>query len=417
MAAGSTDMMWFDSILFVAAALAVFAWAALSAYILLVHRRRDATRDTLEAAHLTLDRLRDATLDTRREALEPLFYHSSRELLMRCAAERHLSPDAFQTLVALLEDRWTLDSLIEDAAFHETMREKWRRVTALRILARLEHPRAVELLGRAVEDTDREVVECALALLGRSQDPAAIDRLLDAFTAVPAYASRIAVYLDQSPQPIGGQLSALLDDRRPVVRQWAATLLSRYPSDVDESRLAWLTNDADANVRKAAVQTLGQVGTDQAAACAVHLLADPVPFVRAHAARALGELGRADYAKRLATLLGDRDWWVRLAARESLELMGTEVWPVLVRCLDHPDKFVRNGAAEIVQNLGVLDNLIMLEAATDYPTRSKLDMLKRITDAGSVRLTESLVERAGPIVGPRVRKLLDSMGLERVGVA
>ncbi|MEQ1908216.1 MAG: HEAT repeat domain-containing protein [Vicinamibacterales bacterium] len=410
-------MIWFDSTLFIAAALAILAWAALSGYIVLVQRRRDVTRDTLESARLALDRLRSATPEARRSALDLLFRHSSRELLMRCAAERDLSADAFLTLVSLLEERWTLDSLIDDATFHETVREKWRRLTALRILARLEHPRVVELLGRAVEDADREVVECALALLGRSQDPGAVDRLLEAFTAAPAYTSRIAVYLDQSPHPIGHQLAELLNDKRPVVRQWAATLLSRYPDDVDESRLAWLTNDVDANVRKAAIQTLGQVGTGQAAACAVHLLADAVPFVRAHAARALAELGRADYAKRLADLLGDKDWWVRLAARESLELMGTEVWPVLVRCLDHPDKFVRNGAAEIVQNLGVLDNLILLEAASDYPTRSKLDMLKRITDAGGIRLTESLVERAGPVVGPRVRRLLDSIGLERVGAA
>jgi len=94
----------------------------------------------------------------------------------------------------------------------------------------------VELLGRAVEDADREVVECALSLLGCSQDPAAVDRLLDALTAAPTYASRIAVYLDQSPVPIGSRLAELLDDQHPVVRQWAATLLSRYPDEVDESR-------------------------------------------------------------------------------------------------------------------------------------------------------------------------------------
>ena len=91
---------------------------------------------------------------------------------------------------------------------------------------------------------------------------------------------------------------------------------------------------------------------------------DPVSYVRAHAIRALGELGRLDQADRISSLLGDGDWWVRLAAREALEMMGSEVWPVLVRCLDHRDKFVRNGAAEVVQNLGVLDSLIVMEAAT-----------------------------------------------------
>jgi HEAT repeat protein len=413
----STDMMWFDSVLFAGASAAVLAWAGLSAYILLVQRKRHATRDTLNAAHAALERLRDATLEARVDALDPLFRLASRELLMRCAADRDLSADAFESLVALLDRRWTLESLLDDAVFHVTRRERWRRVTALRILARLDHPRAIEFLGMAIQDADRDVVECALALLGRSTHPAAVGCLLDALATAPAYAARIAVYLDQSPQPIGEQLADLLSHDRPSVRQWAATLLSRYPEDVDESRLAWLTNDADANVRKAAIQTLGRVGSGQAAACALHLLADSVPFVRAHAARAIGELGRSDYARRIAELLADRDWWVRLAAKESLEMMGTEVWPVLVRCLDHPDKFVRNGAAEIVQNLGVLDNLIMLEAASDYPSRSKVDMLRRITSAGGIRLTESLVERAGPEIGPRVRRLLDSIGLERVGAA
>lgn len=410
-------MMWFNSVLMTGAGVAVFSWASLSAYVLLVQRRRRATGDTLASARRSLSRLDGASVDERIEALYPVFRAASRELLMRCMADRELSQDDFSTLVAFYDRRWSLDSLLDDAVFHESRREKWRRLTALRILSRLEHPRALEFLSVAVEDADREVVECGLALLGRSTDPAAVECLLKALAAAPAHASRIAVYLDQSPMPIGEELAELLNHERPTVRQWAATLLSRYPDAVDESRLAWLTNDADANVRKAAVQTLGRVGTGQAAACALHLLADPVPFVRAHAARAIGELGRSDYARRVADLLGDKDWWVRLAARESLEMMGTEVWPVLVRCLDHPDKFVRNGAAEIVQNLGVLDNLIMLEAASDFPSRSKVDMLKRITSAGGIRLTESLVERAGPEIGPRVRRLLDSIGLVRVGAA
>jgi HEAT repeat protein len=145
------------------------------------------------------------------------------------------------------------------------------------------------------------------------------------------------------------------------------------------------------------------------------MITDPVPYVRAHAARAIGELGRSDLASRVCPLLGDGDWWVRLAARESLEMMGAEVWPAVVRCLDHRDRFVRNGAAEVVQNLGVLDSLIVLEAATDNPADSKVAMLQRIAAAGGVRFTESLLERAGPVVGPRIRRLLDTIGLEHVG--
>jgi HEAT repeat protein len=340
---------------------------------------------------------------------------SSRELLMHGASDREIAPHVFETLVASLEERWTITSLVRDASAHRSSRDKWRRITALRILARLQHPELVALLERAVADRDADVATCGLALLGRSNDPQAVDLLMDAFASGRLPASRVAVYIDQSPQDLGARLAVLLDHPDAVVRQWAATLLVRYPDQPVEHRLAQLTADQDPRVRKAAVQTLGRIGGDEAAECAAGLLTDAAPYVRAHAARALGDLGRVEQAERVATLLGDSDWWVRLAARESLETMGAEVWPVLVRCLDHRDRFVRNGAAEIMQNLGVLDSLIMLEAATDNPAGAKVAMLQRIAAAGGVRFTESLVERAGPVVGPRVRRLLDTMGLEHVG--
>jgi HEAT repeat protein len=153
-----------------------------------------------------------------------------------------------------------------------------------------------------------------------------------------------------------------------------------------------------------------------AADVAQRLLRDPAPFVRAHAARALGELDRPEMAAEIAELLGDTDWWVRTAAKQSLEAMGSEIWPVLMRCLEHRDKFVRNGAAEVFQNLGILDSLIMMEAASDDPSYAKIDLLKRIAAAGGVRMTDSLLERAGS-AAPRVRRLLDTMGMEQAGAA
>ena len=408
-------MMWLDTVLFGGLVLAMVAWAVLSAYILQVQRRRESTRAALASTLARLASMDAAPLADRLDAVRPLLTGATRELLMHGAAERDLAPHAFETLVALFAERWTVDSLLADAAAHASSRDKWRRMTALRILARLSHPQVIDLLARAVDDPDADVAAGGLALLGRSHDPRAIDLLVGALASPRLSASRVAVYIDQSPQHLGPKLTGLLAHADPVVRQWSATLLARYPDEPIEHTLAGLTTDPDPRVRKAAIQTLGLVGNDEAAACAIQLLTDPVSYVRAHAVRALGELGRADQADRVSSLLGDGDWWVRLAAREGLEMMGPEVWPVLVRCLEHRDKFVRNGAAEVVQNLGVLDSLIMLEAATDNPAGTKVAMLQRIAAAGGVRFTESLVERAGPIVGPRVRRLLDTMGLEHVG--
>ena len=410
-------MAWLDQTLIGGVALAALAWAALSAYILGVQRRRETTRATLASTLAALEPMAAVALPDRIARIRPALQDATRELVMHGAAEQNLPLHAFDTLVALIDERWTLASLVADAARHDSARGKWRRMTALRILARLEHPHAMNLVARAVDEADVDVASCALALLGRSHDARAVELLVGALRSQHLSPERVAVHIDQSPQHMGARLAQLLDDTNPVVRQWAATLLARYPDEPVEHALGTLTLDADPRVRKAAIQTLGRLGGEEAAACALRLLTDAVSYVRAHGVRALGELGRSDQASRVAMLLGDADWWVRLAARESLEMMGADVWPVLVRCLEHHDKFVRNGAAEVMQNLGVLDSLIVLEAASDNPASTKVAMLQRIAAAGGVRFTESLVERVGPVVGPRVRELLDTMGLEHVGAA
>jgi HEAT repeat protein len=339
-------------------------------------------------------------------------------MIMRAAADEDTAPETFDVWAGYLADRWGIEGLERDAVSHRSTRDKWRRMTALRILCQLGHPRSIELLAQAVREPNVDVALVALSQLGGSQDPAAVEILIEALKRRQHPAPGIAVQLDRSPQNIAARLKPLLVDADPVVRMWAATLLSRYPEVEELERdLTPLAGDPDPRVRKAAIQSLGVVGDALATATAVRLLKDPVPYVRATAARALGKLDRPDRAWEVAALLGDQDWWVRFAAKECLETMGSEIWPVLVRSLDSPDRFVRNGAAEVFQNLGLLDSLILMEAATDDPASAKIDMLRRITVAGGVRLTDSLIERAGAIVGPRVRRLLTTIGLEHVEAA
>jgi serine/threonine-protein kinase len=141
------------------------------------------------------------------------------------------------------------------------------------------------------------------------------------------------------------------------------------------------------------------------------MLGDSVWYVRAHAARALASVKGAEAAEEIAPLLSDREWWVRLAARESLQQMGEEIWSVLVPYLDHPDAFARNGAAEVLQNIGVLDSLIVMEAATSRPSAGKVEMLRKIAAAGGTRMTEALLDRVDVQARPRIRHLLSTLGL------
>lgn len=399
---------------------AFLAWTALTLYVLVVERRRVESAKTVRAVVelLQQDDVRALTADARLARATPLLDGASRALLMRAAAEADVAEPVFEGLAAFLEHRWGMERLLADARAHKSARERWHRTAALRILFRGDHPEVLTLLERAVASADLEVASVALELLGRSADPGAVDVMLAALRQRRFPASQIAVHLEHAPQLFASRLRALLGDPDPEMRFWAATLLGRY-TDADglEEELAPLADDRDARVRKAAVASLGKVGDHLAAATALRLLRDPESFVRAHAARALGELHRVDLAGDVATLLGDTDWWVRRAAMDALEMIGSEVWPVLVRCLDHHDEFVRNGAAEVFQNLGILDSLIIMEAATDNPSPAKIEMLQRITAAGGGRLTDSLIERVGPVVRPRVRRLLETIGLQHVGAA
>ena len=414
------SMSWLDLVLVWGSIGAAAIWVELSVFLLLVQRRRDAARATLETA---LAALREPTVRAlpfvdRVARIRPLIEGASRELVMRAVADARTPPDAAAVLEAHLIDRWGKDALERDASSHRTIRDKWRRMTALQILFRFGHARRIELGAQAVKEPDVDVASMALSLLGGSDHPDAVEVLLDALKRRRHPGSRIAVQLDRSPQHLGDRLRPLLGDSDPVVRRWAATLLGRYP-DVDglERDLAHAADDVDPRVRKAAVHALGQIGETLAAATARRLLNDPVAFVRAAAVRAISALERGDLVEDVASRLGDRDWWVRFAAKECLERMGPDIWPMLVRLLDDPDRFVRNSAAEVFQNIGVLDSFIVMEAATADPTDRKVDLLRRIASAGGVRLTDSLLERAGTKLGPRVRHLLSTIGLEHVGVA
>ena len=399
---------------------AVVLEVALSMYVLAVQRRRDAARLTLLSALTTLGlpEMRRLPLADRVQRVRPLLERASRELVMRAVADRATPPDAAAALEAYLVERWGAESLERDAASHRTTRDKWRRMTALRILFNLDPARGLSLVGDALHDPDEDVSSSAMSLLGDSMDPAAAELLIGALKARRHSRSRIAVHVDRSPQHLAARLRPLLTEPDPAVRRWAATLLGRY-DDVDdlERDLAAAADDPDPRVRKAAVESLGRIGETVAAATAIRLMNDPIPFVRAAAVRAIAKLDRDDLAEDVAVLLGDRDWWVRFAVKECLEGMGPDIWPVLVRLLDDADRFVRNGAAEVFQNLGVLDSFILMEAATDDPADRKIDLLRRIAAAGGMRLTDSLLDRAGSKLGARVRQLLTNIGLQRVGAA
>ena len=266
---------------------------------------------------------------------------------------------------------------------------RWRRVRALTVLTRARSANAVPLLAEALESGDEELVAAVVPLLGELGELDSSAVLVRALRTNAFARSRVAAQLDESSRPIPQLLLPLLGDGDSQVRYWGVALLARYAgAEAIERELVRSATDPDPSVRAAAVEGLARRRTQAAGLTAAALLEDPVWFVRAHAARALRDLNGGN-GPAVASLLADRSWWVRAAAKETLEARPGLALELLLAYLDHEDEFARNGAAEVLQNTGVLDALLG-EASGSVP-----ETAQRILAAGSRRLAGTAAARNG----------------------
>ncbi len=276
--------------------------------------------------------------------------------------------------------------LLRRASRHRGEDAKWRRIDALRTLTRLGHPQGRVLLRAALRDADRDVAGAAVRLLGDLDAPWATRELIGALRHDRYQRSRIAAQLERRTPAIGRKLEPLLRSRDAGLRFWAATLLADCPG-VAGGELLRRTRDRDPNVRAAAVETLADRSEQEALPAARELLRDDAWFVRVHACRAVGRLGTLEDAPLLARMLGDPKWWIRAAAKDALRGFGVGVAGALIPLLEHIDPFVRNGAAEVLQDVGLVDWM-----AT---TGREGELLERILQAGGQSLRDAARARAG----------------------
>jgi HEAT repeat protein len=267
--------------------------------------------------------------------------------------------------------------LARRAAGHTTEHGKWRRIAALRRLARAGDGRRRRLLETALRDPDADVAGAAVKLVGEIDTVWAGRALVAALRENRYPRARVAAQLERRTPAIATRLEPLLRRRDANLRFWAATLLAGCPG-VARERLLELVRDRDANVRAAAIETLAERRDEGALNAAAALLDDDTWFVRVHALRALGRLGTAEEAPAAARELGDPRWWVRAAAKDALREFGIAAAGSVIPLLDHLDPFVRNGAAEVLQDIGFVDSL-----ATTGPEGS---LLERILEAGGPAL-------------------------------
>jgi HEAT repeat protein len=383
-----------------------FLWIGVSGYVIVTRALFDVADLSVHTGRRVLERRR-ARLGSADAALAGLPFRT----LAGIAADASTAPAVARVAAGrFLETR--SERVIRAALTHRNDAQKWRRIASLRILSIAGWAIAMPLLRAALEDADPDVASAAVSILGTGGTREHAEILVDALRRDVVARSRIAAQLDDFPIPILESIKPLLDDLDPGARQWGATLIARYDDPVVAVELAALAVDDDPQVRAAALKGMARRGSPLAILAARTALEDPIWFVRVHAARALGRLGHPELATDVVALLGDPHWWVRTAAKDALEAMGSEATPAIVSGLQSGDEFARNGAAEVLQNIGVVDELLArLADAPNHELTSRA--IESVFTAGGAAFSEAAVQRSDPAVAALARRLQVAAALPR----
>lgn len=348
----------------------------------------------------------------------------------------------FEALEALLEEQarghtarpaWLLDTydrlgLVEKYIDRLRTAREWReRAFAAELLGRVGNAKAVPALLETIQATrteDADVREIALRAIARIGDPRAVEPLVGALKQAENWlAPRIAdILVRHGDAVVEPMLAFLRDPTRHPARAWAANILGELKVERAFPVLIAGLKDMDDEVRAKAAGALGKLGDRRAVTYLLdHLLSDPAPFVRARIAGALGQFADGEVIDRLVRALGDPAWWVRMRSVEALEQIGPSAEAPLSVALDDPDPEIRIRAAVALERLGVPGRLVATIERGEG-TEDTQAMLVKFGIAGARELLAEHLHHDAPVVRRAVvaavrqaeRRDLDAELVERV---
>lgn len=252
----------------------------------------------------------------------------------------------------------------------------------------------------------------ALGLTGESDFERRLAAILEPAvrhdTPSPVVIAGAAIVFACAALPVAA-LSAAVQSRDPAATQ--------QQTQADPRAVAALTEllaDSSRDVRRAAIDALGDLRATSAVPRLLELLEDPSSSVRYEAVRALGEIGDASAVTPLSGAVAlDRDRDVRRGAVWALGEIGNETATgFLVQAVStSPDRQVRRAAVEALGEVGsttavsALAELIAtgdrdlageaLESLADIPTPEALEVLIGLTRSPDPRLRREAAKALG----------------------
>ncbi|WP_259517254.1 HEAT repeat domain-containing protein [Halanaeroarchaeum sp. HSR-CO] len=278
--------------------------------------------------------------------------------------------------------------------------------------------RAAEILGN-LDETGQDGIESLVSAVQNDDNEAVRAAAIDALTSLEAINALLAALGRDVPDSGADWAKAEtfvrdLNAEAPELRMAAANVLGQIGSENAVRPLVAALEDADPRVRARVARAIGQIRNPTAAGALVdHLHGEPLP-VRREVADALGYLGGDDALEGLLSIADDENEVMRRTVATSLGRFG-DARPIetLVDMLGDESDLVRRGAVfsliEILSNVDssksdeLRQSIVDRMSASDDP--SIVESLAEIVDEGTqLHQRRNAVWMLGRVAGEQSEK-------------
>ncbi|MGH8914351.1 MAG: HEAT repeat domain-containing protein [Acidimicrobiia bacterium] len=234
-----------------------------------------------------------------------------------------------------------------------------RRLRAAVSLAEMGDDSSAPVLIEYLEDQEPEIrIQCARGL-GRMQNTAAIDAILERFSIEEPwvrarFADTLVAFGAKATWPLVAYIRVNLGhDANQGVIEAIRVLGTIGDREVGPTLSGVLRIASDPEVRIAVIETLGVVGGPLAIGPLVDSFRSPDWRLRAKSATALGQIGDPSVGSILSEGLNDENWWVRRNSAAALAILPYGV-DLLFEAIRSDDPFARDASAEALADCGAL---------------------------------------------------------------
>ncbi|KJU83265.1 PBS lyase HEAT domain-containing protein [Candidatus Magnetobacterium bavaricum] len=263
--------------------------------------------------------------------------------------------------------------------------------------------RAIYPLIRALSDTNAAVLDAAMQSLIKIGGEVVAYMTIPVLRKGPAQRNAALVILKELGKVTVPMLYNLLQDKDNDIRKFALDLMGDIITDVDADKVVPLLRDFNPNVRAAACRALGLLGDRRTVEHLEPALCDTQEWVVFAALEAIGRMRAEEAVDSISRLFRSNSNVIRYAALETLgKIPSKESKDALIYCIQNLDSFNRAVAVKSLVNLGIepdmgyiADELINMLNTDGW--EEKLTAIKGLKVLKEKRVILPLIELAGSL--------------------